>query len=244
MIIYPAIDIKEGSCVRLYKGDMTQSTIFNTSPSDQALIFEKEGAEWIHVVDLNGAFAGKSINEQAVLDILKSVKIPVQLGGGIRNLSMIENWLSQGLSRVILGTIAVKDPKFVKEACLNFPGKIAVGIDSRKGLVAIEGWAETSTMTAYELALKFEDTGVTTLIYTDIDRDGTLTGINIQATLELAHRVHIPIIASGGASSLDDIQALIAQKNKQIAGIIIGRALYDGRLTLKSALSMIKMNHA
>jgi len=236
MIIYPAIDLKEGHCVRLIRGDMEQATIFNDDPAAQAASFADAGASWLHLVDLDGAFAGKPMNAKAVEAIVNEVDIPVQLGGGIRSLETIENWLSRGVMRVILGTVAVKEPDLVKQACRKFPGRIAVGIDARGGRVAVEGWAEETDVKAVDLARKFADAGVEAIIYTDIDRDGVLEGANIPATAEMARAVSIPVIASGGVSSLTDIRGLIAEK--RIAGAIIGRALYDGRIDLAAALKL------
>lgn len=236
MILYPAIDLKEGHCVRLIQGDMEQATVFNDDPASQAASFADAGASWLHLVDLDGAFAGEPVNARAVEAIVNEVDIPVQLGGGIRNLETIENWLSRGVMRVILGTAAVKDPDLVNQACRKFPGRIAVGIDARGGRVAVEGWAEETDIQAVDLARKFADAGVEAIIYTDIDRDGVLQGANILATAEMARAVSIPVIASGGVSSLKDIRALIAEK--KIAGAIIGRALYDGRIDLAEALKL------
>lgn len=236
MILYPAIDLKEGHCVRLIQGDMEQATVFNDDPASQAASFADAGASWLHLVDLDGAFAGEPVNARAVEAIVNEVDIPVQLGGGIRNLETIENWLSRGVMRVILGTVAVKDPDLVNQACRKFPGHIAVGIDARGGRVAVEGWAEETDIQAVDLARKFADAGVEAIIYTDIDRDGVLQGANILATAEMARAVSIPVIASGGVSSLKDIRALIAEK--KIAGAIIGRALYDGRIDLAEALKL------
>ncbi len=246
MILFPAIDLKDGQCVRLVKGDMSQATVFNADPADQARRFAAAGAEWLHLVDLNGAFAGKPVNGAAVEAILKSVTLPVQLGGGMRDLAGIEGWLARGVSRVILGTAALKNPALVKEACRAFPGKIAVGIDAKAGKVAVEGWAETSDVTALDLASKFEDAGVAVLIFTDIDRDGLLQGVNVASTADLARSVSVPVIASGGVSSLADIDALlkIAPSTRTygggIIGVISGRALYDGRLDLATALRHVK----
>ncbi len=236
MILYPAIDLKEGRCVRLVRGDMEQATVFNDDPAAQAGSFADAGASWLHLVDLDGAFAGKPMNAKAVEAIVNEVDIPVQLGGGIRTLETIENWLGCGVMRIILGTVAVKDPDLVMQACRKFPGHIAVGIDARGGRVAVEGWAEETNLGATELARRFADTGVDAIIYTDIDRDGVLQGANIRATADLARAVPVPVIASGGVSSLADIRALIAEK--RIAGAIIGRALYDGRIDLGEALKL------
>ena len=240
MILFPAIDLKDGQCVRLKLGDMDQATVYNPDPAAQAKAFEDQGFEWLHVVDLNGAFAGESVNGAAVEAILKATKNPVQLGGGIRTIAHIETWLAKGLSRVILGTIAVRDPALVIEACRLVPGKVAVGIDAKGGKVAVEGWAETSELTAEELAKRFEDAGVSAIIYTDIDRDGILAGINWASTLELADAVSIPVIASGGLASLDDIRRMIQPDAAKLEGAISGRALYDGRIDPAEALALIK----
>ncbi len=239
MILFPAIDLKDGKCVRLKLGDMAQATIYNESPADQARAFEDQGFKWLHVVDLNGAFEGQSVNGAAVEAILKATKNPVQLGGGIRTLNHIESWLDKGLARVILGTIAVRDPALVREACKLFPGKVAVGIDAKGGKVAVEGWAEASSLGVIELAQKFEGAGVAAIIYTDIDRDGILTGINWSSTIELAEAVSIPVIASGGLASIDDIHRMLQPDAKKLAGAITGRALYDGRLDPAAALKLI-----
>ncbi len=240
MILFPAIDLKEGHCVRLVQGDMEQATIFNDDPSAQAAIFEQQGFEWLHVVDLDGAFAGKPMNAKAVEGILAQIKLPVQLGGGIRDLKTVDAWLEKGISRVIIGTAAVRDPDFVKEAARKYPGKIAVGIDARDGFVAVEGWAETSTLSAEELGKRFEDVGVSAIIYTDIARDGILKGLNIPMTLALANAVSIPVIASGGLASLEDIERLLQPDCAALAGAITGRALYDGRIDPEAALSAIR----
>lgn len=240
MILFPAIDLKDGQCVRLKLGDMDQATVYNPDPAAQAKAFEDQGFEWLHVVDLNGAFAGESVNGAAVDAILKATKNPVQLGGGIRTLDHIESWLSRGLSRVILGTIAVRDPALVMEACKTFPGKVAVGIDAKGGKVAVEGWAEASELGVIELAKKFEGAGVAAIIYTDIDRDGILAGINWASTLELADAVSIPVIASGGLASMDDIHRLVALDAQKLEGAISGRALYDGRIDPAEALAVIR----
>jgi phosphoribosylformimino-5-aminoimidazole carboxamide ribotide isomerase len=238
MILFPAIDLKDGACVRLKLGLMEESTVFNTDPGAQARDFAAKGAEWIHVVDLNGAFAGKPVNGHAVDSILKSVSIPVQLGGGIREMATIEDWLARGIRRVILGTVALKNPALVKEACKRFPGRVAVGIDAKGGKVAVEGWSETSDLTVLELARKFEDCGVAALIYTDIDRDGVLAGPNVAATAALADAISIPVIASGGVSSLDDLRALKAYP--KLEGVISGRAIYDGRIDVAEAIALLK----
>jgi phosphoribosylformimino-5-aminoimidazole carboxamide ribotide isomerase len=240
VILFPAIDLKGGKCVRLYKGDMAQATVFNDSPGDQAAQFVKAGARWIHVVDLDGAFAGKSVNADAVRAILKNANVPVQLGGGIRDDDAIAAWLEAGVTRVILGTIALKDPDFVKRACKKFPGKIVVGIDARGGHVAVQGWAETSDMKAVDLARKFEDSGVAAIVYTDIDRDGAMQGPNVDATVAMAKAVSIPVIASGGVSSLDDLATLKRHAKDGIAGGISGRALYDGRIDLGAAIALLE----
>jgi phosphoribosylformimino-5-aminoimidazole carboxamide ribotide isomerase len=240
VILFPAIDLKDGQCVRLKLGDMEQATVYNADPAAQAKTFEEHGFEWLHVVDLNGAFAGQSVNGAAVEAILKTTKNPVQLGGGIRTLADIEGWLEKGLARVILGTIAVRDPEMVKEACRKFPGKVAVGIDARGGKVAVEGWAEASELGAIELAKKFEGAGVAAIIYTDIDRDGILAGINWEATIELADAMSIPVIASGGLASIADIVRLTMPDAKRLEGAISGRALYDGRIDPHEALAILR----
>ena len=240
MILFPAIDLKDGQCVRLKRGDMAQATVFNDDPAAQALVFEKQGFEWLHLVDLNGAFAGRPVNGAAVEAILKKVTVPVQLGGGIRNLPQIETWLARGIRRVILGTVALRDPVIVKEACRKFPGRVAVGIDAKAGRVAVEGWAETSDLTAIDLARRFADAGVAAIVFTDIDRDGVLKGLNIASTLALAHAVKIPVIASGGLASIDDIHRLLEPDYAILEGAISGRALYDGRLDAVAALRLIR----
>ncbi|MBF0356746.1 MAG: 1-(5-phosphoribosyl)-5-[(5-phosphoribosylamino)methylideneamino]imidazole-4-carboxamide isomerase [Alphaproteobacteria bacterium] len=240
MILFPAIDLKDGRCVRLRLGDMDQATVFNDDPADQAAQFQAAGCQWIHVVDLNGAFAGKPVNGGAVDAILKAVTVPIQLGGGIRDLATIEMWLDKGVARVILGTVALKNPELVRDACQLFPGRIAVGIDAKGGKVAVEGWAETSELSAPELALKFEGAGVSAIIYTDIDRDGVLSGPNVEATAALARAISTPVIASGGVSSLEDLKALIAVGEPGILGVISGRAIYDGRLDLTEALKVLE----
>jgi phosphoribosylformimino-5-aminoimidazole carboxamide ribotide isomerase len=239
MILFPAIDLKDGQCVRLQQGDMARATIYNDSPAAQAKAFEEQGFQWLHVVDLNGAFEGRSVNGSAVESILKATRNPVQLGGGIRTLDHIEHWLSKGLARVILGTIAVRDPALVKEACKHFPGQVAVGIDARGGKVAVEGWAEASSLDVVELAQKFEGAGVAAIIYTDIDRDGILAGINWASTIALAEAVSIPVIASGGLASLNDVVRMLQPDAQKLEGAITGRALYDGRLDPEAALKLI-----
>jgi phosphoribosylformimino-5-aminoimidazole carboxamide ribotide isomerase len=240
VILFPAIDLKDGQCVRLKLGDMNEATVFNDDPAAQAKSFEDQGFEYLHVVDLNGAFAGESVNGAAVEAILKAVKFPVQLGGGIRTIAHIESWLARGLSRVILGTVAVRDPALVREAAAKFPGKVAVGIDARGGKVAVEGWAETSELSAIELGQRFEGAGVAAIIYTDIDRDGILKGINWPSTLELAEAVAIPVIASGGLASMDDIRTMTEPQYRLLEGAISGRALYDGRIDSREALALLK----
>jgi phosphoribosylformimino-5-aminoimidazole carboxamide ribotide isomerase len=240
MILFPAIDIKNGQCVRLTRGDMATVTIYNPDPADQAVEFEKLGFEWLHLVDLDGAYAGNTMNRGAVEKILAAVKIPVQLGGGIRNLGSVGEWLAAGVTRIILGTAALYDPGLVRAACRNFPGKIAIGIDARAGRVAVEGWAKDSDMPAIELAMRFEDSGVAAIIHTDIERDGALTGINLDATLKLARAVSLPVIASGGLASIDDILRLLETDCAPIAGVISGRALYDGRIDAGDALRLIR----
>jgi phosphoribosylformimino-5-aminoimidazole carboxamide ribotide isomerase len=239
MILYPAIDLKDGACVRLYKGEMDQATVFNDNPAAQARAFQDAGCEWLHLVDLNGAFAGAPVNAAAVEGILAAVSVPAQLGGGIRDMATIAAWLAKGLARVILGTVAVRDPALVKEAAKAFPGKIAVGIDARDGMVAVEGWAETTDITATDLARRFEDAGVAAIIYTDIERDGAMQGPNVAATAALAHAVSIPVIASGGVSSMADLQAL-KDCGAPLDGAISGRALYDRHIEVGAAMRLLK----
>ncbi|UWQ19314.1 1-(5-phosphoribosyl)-5-[(5-phosphoribosylamino)methylideneamino]imidazole-4-carboxamide isomerase [Jannaschia sp. M317] len=238
MILYPAIDLKDGQAVRLVHGEMSSATVFNDDPAAQARAFQDAGCDWVHLVDLNGAFAGQPVNAAAVEAILAAVDVPCQLGGGIRDMATIEGWLSKGLARVILGTVAVENPDLVRQAARAFPGQVAVGIDARKGMVATKGWAEETDVTATDLAQQFEDAGVAAIIYTDIDRDGAMGGPNVAATDALARAVSIPVIASGGVSSLDDLLALKAQGT--IAGAISGRALYDGAIDLGAALSALR----
>jgi phosphoribosylformimino-5-aminoimidazole carboxamide ribotide isomerase len=240
VILFPAIDLKDGRCVRLVQGDMEQATVFNDDPAAQAHAFEGQGFTWLHVVDLDGAFAGKPMNATAVEAILKRVAIPVQLGGGIRDMRTLEGWLGRGVKRVIIGTAAVRDPDFVREAARLFPGRIAVGIDAKDGRVAVEGWAQTSTVTAEALGRRFEDVGVAAIVYTDIARDGVLKGLNIPMTLALARAVKIPVIASGGLASLRDIERLLEPDCAALAGAITGRALYDGRIDAAEALALIR----
>jgi phosphoribosylformimino-5-aminoimidazole carboxamide ribotide isomerase len=244
MILFPAIDLKNGQCVRLEQGDMARATVFNLDPAAQARDFEAQGFEYLHVVDLDGAFAGKPVNAQAVESMLATVKMPVQLGGGIRDLATVEAWLSKGVNRVIIGTAAVRDPALVKQAAKKFPGRVAVGLDARDGKVAVEGWAETSTVTALEIAQRFEDAGVAAIIFTDIARDGLLKGLNLDATIELADAISIPVIASGGFASIDDVTAMLQPRASRLAGAISGRALYDGRVDPAAALALIRSARA
>ena len=239
MILYPAIDLKDGNCVRLYKGEMDQATVFNDDPAAQARAFEAAGCEWLHLVDLNGAFAGEPVNGAAVEAILAAVKVPAQLGGGIRDMATIERWLDKGLARVILGTVAVENPDLVRAAARAFPGQVAVGIDARDGRVATKGWAEETDVMVTDLAKSFEDAGVAAIIYTDINRDGAMQGPNVEATAALARAVSIPVIASGGVSSLDDLRAL-KDCGAPLNGVISGRALYDGAIDLAAALKLLK----
>ena len=239
MILYPAIDLKDGQCVRLYKGEMDQATVFNDDPAAQARAFQDAGCDWIHLVDLNGAFAGEPVNAAAVEAILAAITVPAQLGGGIRDMATIENWIAKGLARVILGTVAVENPDLVREAARTFPGKIAVGIDARNGRVATKGWAEETDIMVTDLAKSFEDAGVAAIIYTDINRDGAMQGPNVEATAALANAVSIPVIASGGVSSLDDLAAL-KSSGAPLDGAISGRALYDGAIDLAEAIALLK----
>jgi phosphoribosylformimino-5-aminoimidazole carboxamide ribotide isomerase len=240
VILFPAIDLKGGECVRLVRGDMAQATVFNVDPAAQAREFERKGFEWLHVVDLDGAFAGKPMNAAAVERILAAVSMKVQLGGGVRDMKTVAGWLDKGVARVIIGTAAVEDPAFVREASRLFPGRIAVGIDARDGRVAVDGWARTSDVAAVDLGRRFEDAGVAALIYTDISRDGVMQGLNIAATVALAAAVDTPVIASGGLASIDDIKRLLEPDCARLAGAITGRALYDGRLDAREALALIR----
>ena len=240
MILFPAIDLKEGRCVRLVRGDMAQATVFNNDPAAQAKAFVDQGFEYLHVVDLDGAFAGKPVNADAVSRILDVCKIPLQLGGGIRDMATIDKWLARGVPRVIIGTAAVRVPSLVREAARRFPGRVAVGIDARQGFVAVEGWAQVSQLSAAELGKRFEDAGVAAIIYTDIARDGVLAGLNLEATMELAEAISIPVIASGGLASIDDVREILKPERARLAGAIAGRALYDGRIDPAAALALIR----
>ena len=240
MILFPAIDLKDGACVRLFKGDMDKATVYNADPADQARAFEKAGFKWLHLVDLNGAIKAKPINEVAVASILAAIKLPVQLGGGIRDIATIQRWIDAGITRVILGTVALTDPELVKTACKQFPGKIVVGIDAREGYVAVEGWAKTSRVKALDLALRFEDCGVAAIVFTDIDRDGVMTGVNLESTVDLAFALTTPIIASGGVSSLSDLEEIKRHEGSGVEGVISGRALYDGRINVAAALKLME----
>ena len=239
MILFPAIDLKDGQCVRLLKGEMGTATVFNDAPGAQARLFQDAGCGWIHVVDLDGAFAGESRNGDAVDSILAAVDVPVQLGGGIRDMAAIDAWLEKGVARVILGTVALRDPELVKAASLRHPGRIVVGIDARDGMVAVQGWSETSTLSAIDVARRFEGYGVAAIIFTDIDRDGALGGVNVAATAALASAISTPVIASGGVASLEDLAALKASGVPGIVGVISGRALYDGRIDLAEAVAFL-----
>jgi phosphoribosylformimino-5-aminoimidazole carboxamide ribotide isomerase len=239
MILYPAIDLKAGKAVRLLRGDMKTAKVFNEDPADQARRFANSGFQGLHIVDLDGAFEGRTVNRAAVTAILEAVDLPLQLGGGIRDIETLESWLEAGVTRVILGTAAVKNPALVRDACRLFPGRIVVGIDARDGRVAVEGWVEESDISAEDLALRFEDAGVAAIVFTDIERDGVLGGPNVAATAALARRVSLPVIASGGVASLDDIAAFLAVEASGVAGVIIGRALYDGRIDPASAIALL-----
>jgi phosphoribosylformimino-5-aminoimidazole carboxamide ribotide isomerase len=244
VILFPAIDLKNGLAVRLEQGDMARATVFNRDPAEQARIFAAQGFQYLHLVDLDGAVAGRPMNAAAVERILAAVQIPVQLGGGIRDRATIEAWLGKGVTRVIIGTAAVRDPALVKEAAGAFPGRIVVGLDARDGKVAVDGWAATSELSAFELARRFEDAGVAAIVYTDVARDGMLKGLNLDATIALADAVSIPVIASGGFASIDDVRALLTARAQKLAGAIVGRALYDGRLDAAEALNLIRTAQA
>jgi len=239
VILFPAIDLKGGQCVRLEQGDLARMTVFNADPSAQALAFERQGFEYLHVVDLDGAFAGKPVNAAAVEALLKVIRMPVQLGGGIRDLATVEAWLTRGIRRVIIGTAAVRDPQLVKDAAKKFAGRVAVGLDARDGKVAVQGWAESSELTVLDMARRFEDAGIAAIIFTDIARDGLLRGLNLDATIALADAISIPVIASGGLASIADVKALLEPRAKKLEGAISGRALYDGRLDPAEAIALI-----
>ncbi len=239
VILYPAIDIKDGMCVRLFRGDMTEATVFNDDPADQARLFQSLGFEWIHVVDLNGAFEGRPVNADTVSGILDAVDIPIQLGGGIRDMAVLGHWLEAGVRRAVLGTSALDDPDFVFAACERYPGRIAIGVDVRNGRVATDGWARTSDVRPLDLALRFEEAGLAAIIYTDINRDGALGGLNVEATVDLAFLLTTPVIASGGVSSSQDLLELKANERAGIEGVICGRALYDGRIDPTEALAIL-----
>jgi phosphoribosylformimino-5-aminoimidazole carboxamide ribotide isomerase len=239
VILFPAIDLKDGTCVRLRLGDMAAATVFNDDPAAQAKLFETQGFRYLHLVDLDGAFAGRPVNAAAVAAILKAVRIPVQLGGGIRDLATIEAWLDRGVSRVILGTIAVREPELVRQAARRFPGRIAISIDAKDGKVAVEGWAITSELSAFDLARRSQDAGVAAIIYTDVARDGALKGLNLPATAALARQTTVPVIASGGLAGIEDVEALLQPQYALLEGAIAGRALYDGRLDARAALALI-----
>jgi phosphoribosylformimino-5-aminoimidazole carboxamide ribotide isomerase len=240
VILFPAIDLKDGRCVRLARGEMAAATVFNDDPAAQARMFQAQGFRYLHVVDLNGAFTGRPVNAGAVRAILKAIDMPVQLGGGIRDAATIEAWLTEGVRRVVLGTVALRAPDLVREACRLFPGRVAVGIDARDGKVAVEGWAETSTLTALEMARRYEGAGVAAIVHTDIDRDGILKGLNLAATAELARATSVPVIASGGLADIDDVRALLRPEYAMLEGAIAGRALYDGRLDAAEALALLR----
>jgi len=244
MIFFPAIDLKDGKCVRLLRGEMDQATVFNDDPGAQARAFVMQGCQWIHVVDLNGAFEGRPVNADAVDAILDDVSVPIELGGGIRNMETIRFWLDKGVKRVILGTVALHDPELVIAACKAYPGRIAVGVDAKDGMVAVEGWAEVSDMPAIDLAKKFEDVGVAAIIFTDISRDGLMQGPNIDSTLELARAISTPVIASGGVSSMDDLRALKQRGGDILEGVISGRAVYDGQIEVREAVDLLKAKRA
>ena len=239
MILFPAIDLKDGACVRLFQGDMDKATVYNADPASQARAFADAGFRWLHLVDLNGAIEGRPVNDAAVQSILGEIPMPAQLGGGIRDLATIRMWLEKGVRRVILGTVALEQPELVKEACREFPGRIVVGIDARDGYVAVAGWAKTSKVKALDLALKFEDSGVSAIVYTDITRDGAMMGVNIDATTDLAWALTTPVIASGGVSAMSDLEELKQVEESGVEGVIVGRALYDGRIDAKRALALL-----
>jgi len=240
VILFPAIDLKEGVAVRLEQGDMARATVFHRDPAAQARAFEQQGFEYLHIVDLDGAFAGKPTNAAAVDRILETVSIPAQLGGGVRDTATVEAWLEKGIARVIVGTAAVRDPPFVKQAARDFPGCVVVGLDARDGKVAVEGWAKDSELSTLEIARRFEDAGVAAIIFTDIARDGMLQGLNLDAAITLGNAISIPVIASGGLASIDDVRALLEPRARKLAGAIAGRALYDGRLDAAEALRLIR----
>ncbi len=240
MILFPAIDLKNGECVRLLRGDMAQATVFNADPAAQARAFAEQGFEYLHVVDLDGAFAGEPVNAEAVRRILSAVSTKMQLGGGVRDMKTVRGWLESGVTRIVIGTAAVRDPDFVREAARLYPGQIAVGIDAREGRVAVEGWAKTSNISALDLGRRFEDAGVAAIVYTDISRDGALTGLNIASTIALAEALAIPVIASGGLASIEDVRRLTEPDCARLAGAIAGRALYDGRLDPREALALLR----
>lgn len=240
MILFPAIDLKDGVCVRLLRGDLNRATVFNIDPAEQAADFQKSGFEWLHLVDLNGAVEGRAVNGEAVAAVIEAVDIPVQLGGGIRNRQMVEHWFEAGVSRVVLGTAALADPEFVLTACKDFPGKIVIAIDARDGVVAVEGWTKDSGVRALDLALKFENSGAAAILYTDINRDGAMAGVNTEATVDLAFALTTPVIASGGVSSIDDLRELKANEAAGLEGVICGRALYDGRIDPAAGLAVLK----
>ncbi len=244
MILFPAIDLKNGEAVRLEQGDMARATVFNRDPAAQAKAFAAQGFEYLHIVDLDGAFAGKPMNAAAVERVLAAVNVPVQLGGGIRDRGTIEAWLAKGIARVIIGTAAVRNPELVKEAARAYPDRVAVGLDARDGRVAVEGWAETSELTALEVAKRFEAAGVAAIVHTDVSRDGMLKGPNLDATVALAEAISVPVIASGGFASIEDIRALLAPRAKKLAGAILGRALYDGRIDAAAALQLVRAARA
>jgi phosphoribosylformimino-5-aminoimidazole carboxamide ribotide isomerase len=244
VILFPAIDLKNGECVRLLRGDMARATVFNTDPAAQARTFAEQGFEYLHVVDLDGAFAGRPVNAEAVKRILAGLVMKLQLGGGVRDMTTVRGWLENGVTRVIIGTAAVRDPEFVREAARLYPGRIAVGIDARDGLVAVEGWAKSSNVSALDIGRRFEDAGVAAIVYTDIGRDGALTGLNIVGTIALANAVSIPVIASGGLASIEDVRRLTEPDCARLAGAIAGRALYDGRLDAREALAVVRLSGA